>query len=120
MSRFAVEVSLHWVAVTAYIVATVLFANAVIFGHAGRVRWARLARGSVAWTNTNPEPWPRPMLTYYTTTNVLTCPALSPQILASSCFLPSCGSSARRWTRATPGSGSSSVSRATIGANSAP
>ncbi len=36
-----------------------------------------LARGSVAWTNTSPEPWPRPMLTYYTTTNVLTCPALS-------------------------------------------
>jgi cytochrome c-type biogenesis protein CcsB len=35
------EVTLHWVAVGIYIVAALLFANAVIFGQAQRMRWAR-------------------------------------------------------------------------------
>jgi cytochrome c-type biogenesis protein CcsB len=43
MSRFAIEVTLLWVAVGLYAVATALFANAVIFGHPQRVRWARHA-----------------------------------------------------------------------------
>jgi prepilin-type N-terminal cleavage/methylation domain-containing protein/prepilin-type processing-associated H-X9-DG protein len=36
-----------------------------------------VAYGRTAWTNTNPEPWTRPLLTYYVTTNILTCPSLS-------------------------------------------
>ena len=36
-----------------------------------------LANGPVAWTNFNPEPWTRPLLTYYSTTNILICPSLS-------------------------------------------
>ncbi len=43
MSRFAVEVTLHWVGVGLYIVAAVLFGNAVVFGHPQRLRWAKLA-----------------------------------------------------------------------------
>jgi prepilin-type N-terminal cleavage/methylation domain-containing protein/prepilin-type processing-associated H-X9-DG protein len=36
-----------------------------------------LANGPLPWASANPVPWTRPLLTYYTTTNVLTCPALS-------------------------------------------
>jgi len=36
-----------------------------------------VAHGAVAWTNTAPEPWPRPIFPYFATTNLLTCPALS-------------------------------------------
>ncbi len=43
MSPFALEVALHWTAVGLYIVAMVLFANAVLFGHPERNRWALLA-----------------------------------------------------------------------------
>ena len=43
MSGFALEVALHWVAVGLYLIAWALFANAVIFGHPQRVRWARWA-----------------------------------------------------------------------------
>jgi cytochrome c-type biogenesis protein CcsB len=44
MSEFAVEVTLHWVAVACYILATAVCANAVLFGHASRTRWGlRLA-----------------------------------------------------------------------------
>jgi len=32
---------------------------------------------SVAWTNTAPGPWTRPLLPYYSITNILTCPSLS-------------------------------------------
>ncbi len=35
------------------------------------------ANGSVPWTNTAPEPWTRPLLSYYHTTNVLRCTSLS-------------------------------------------
>jgi ABC-type transport system involved in cytochrome c biogenesis permease subunit len=41
MTGFAREVALHWVGVALYIVAWALFANAVIFGHPARIRWAR-------------------------------------------------------------------------------
>ncbi|HZZ83283.1 MAG TPA: cytochrome c biogenesis protein CcsA [Anaeromyxobacteraceae bacterium] len=43
MSRFAVEVALHWGAVAFYMLAAVIFANAVIFRHPGRSRWAHRA-----------------------------------------------------------------------------
>lgn len=43
MSPFAVEVTLHWIAVACYVVATALFANAVVFVHASRIRFARVA-----------------------------------------------------------------------------
>jgi cytochrome c-type biogenesis protein CcsB len=43
MSRFALEVGLHWVGVGLYIVAAVLFGNAVVFRHPQRLRWAKLA-----------------------------------------------------------------------------
>jgi prepilin-type N-terminal cleavage/methylation domain-containing protein/prepilin-type processing-associated H-X9-DG protein len=33
--------------------------------------------GSVTWTNVAPKPWLRPLLEYYNTTNVLTCPNVS-------------------------------------------
>jgi prepilin-type N-terminal cleavage/methylation domain-containing protein len=33
--------------------------------------------GSVTWTNVTPKPWLRPLLDYYNTTNVLTCPTVS-------------------------------------------
>src|ERR1041384_980960 len=36
-----------------------------------------LANGVISWTNNSPEPWTRPLLTYYATTNILTCPSLS-------------------------------------------
>ena len=36
-----------------------------------------LASGRLSWTNTNPEPWTRPLLQYYSNTNILVCPALS-------------------------------------------
>jgi prepilin-type N-terminal cleavage/methylation domain-containing protein/prepilin-type processing-associated H-X9-DG protein len=36
-----------------------------------------LATGPLAWTNTNPEPWTKPLQHYYGTTNILVCPALS-------------------------------------------
>ena len=34
------------------------------------------ANGSVGWTSTQPEPWTRPLLPFYQTTNVLRCSAL--------------------------------------------
>lgn len=43
MSRFAIEVTLHWVAVAAYMLAFALLANAVIFGHPRRVRFGLAA-----------------------------------------------------------------------------
>lgn len=43
MTRFAVEVTLLWIAVGFYGLSTALFANAVIFDHPARVRWARWA-----------------------------------------------------------------------------
>ncbi|MHB8879603.1 MAG: cytochrome c biogenesis protein CcsA [Myxococcaceae bacterium] len=43
MSRFALEVSLHWVAVALYLVASVLFGHALVFGHPNRVRWGSWA-----------------------------------------------------------------------------
>jgi len=36
-----------------------------------------VAHGSVPWTNTVPEPWSRPLVEYYQTTNVLRCPSMS-------------------------------------------
>jgi len=35
------------------------------------------AHGSVPWTGTAPEPWTRPLLTYFGTTNVLRCASMS-------------------------------------------
>ena len=35
------------------------------------------ANGVVAWTNTTPAPWSRPLVDYYKTTNVLRCPSMS-------------------------------------------
>ena len=35
------------------------------------------ARGPIPWTNSVPEAWTRPLLSYYSTTNVLRCPSLS-------------------------------------------
>lgn len=35
------------------------------------------ANGVVAWTNTAPVPWSRPLVDYYRTTNVLRCPSMS-------------------------------------------
>jgi prepilin-type N-terminal cleavage/methylation domain-containing protein/prepilin-type processing-associated H-X9-DG protein len=35
------------------------------------------AHGSVTWTSTAPEPWTRPLLDYFRTTNVLRCVAMS-------------------------------------------
>jgi len=35
------------------------------------------AHAEVTWTNLNPPPWTRPLLSYYVTTNVLHCPAYS-------------------------------------------
>ena len=35
------------------------------------------AHGSVVWTNLAPEPWTRPLLAYYRSTNVLRCAAMS-------------------------------------------
>jgi len=43
MTGFALEASLHWLGVALYIVATALFANAVIFGHPRRLGRAALA-----------------------------------------------------------------------------
>lgn len=43
MNSFAVEASLHWMAVGCYIAATVLLAHAVLFSHAERVRWGMWA-----------------------------------------------------------------------------
>jgi cytochrome c-type biogenesis protein CcsB len=43
VTGFALEVTLHWVAVGLYILASALFANAVIFGQARRMRWGLLA-----------------------------------------------------------------------------
>ena len=43
MKEFGWEVALHWTGVGLYITATVLFANAVIFGHPKRQRWALVA-----------------------------------------------------------------------------
>ncbi len=40
MSPFAIETSLHWTAVAAYIGGTVLFAYASLFEHPTKVRWA--------------------------------------------------------------------------------
>ncbi len=39
MSPFAIETSLHWLAVALYTTATILFANALLFRHPSRVRW---------------------------------------------------------------------------------
>jgi cytochrome c-type biogenesis protein CcsB len=39
MSTFALEVSLHWAAVAAYIGGTVFFAYALLFAHPTKVRW---------------------------------------------------------------------------------
>src|SRR5882672_10346880 len=36
-----------------------------------------LARGGVPWTSANPEPWTKPLKTYYVATNILACPALT-------------------------------------------
>ena len=36
-----------------------------------------MAHGSVPWNSTNPEPWTRPLLTYFGTTNVLRCVSMS-------------------------------------------
>ena len=36
-----------------------------------------LAYGPIGWTNSAPEPWTRPLLTYYSTSNILICPSLS-------------------------------------------
>jgi len=36
-----------------------------------------VAHGSVPWTNTAPQPWTRPLVDYYRTTNVLRCPSMS-------------------------------------------
>lgn len=36
-----------------------------------------VAHGSIPWTNTAPEPWLRPLVDYYHTTNVLRCPSMS-------------------------------------------
>jgi cytochrome c-type biogenesis protein CcsB len=41
VTRFAVEVTLLWIAVGLYGLSAAFFANAVIFGHPQRVRWAR-------------------------------------------------------------------------------
>lgn len=41
MTRFAVEVTLLWVAVGLYGLSTAFFSNAVIFGHPQRIRWGR-------------------------------------------------------------------------------
>ena len=41
MTRFALEVTLLWVAVGFYGLSTAFFANAVIFGHPRRIGWAR-------------------------------------------------------------------------------
>src|SRR5437016_3287932 len=35
------------------------------------------AHGGIAWTNTSPEAWTRTLLPYYTTIDILKCPALS-------------------------------------------
>jgi cytochrome c-type biogenesis protein CcsB len=43
VTGFALEVTLHWIAVGLYVVATGLLANAVIFGHSRRMRWGVLA-----------------------------------------------------------------------------
>lgn len=43
MREFAWEVALHWAGVGLYIVASLLFANAVIFEHLKRLRWALAA-----------------------------------------------------------------------------
>jgi prepilin-type N-terminal cleavage/methylation domain-containing protein/prepilin-type processing-associated H-X9-DG protein len=36
-----------------------------------------VAHGGIAWTNTSPQPWLKALLTYYSNTNILACPALS-------------------------------------------
>lgn len=41
MTRFALEVTLLWIAVGLYGLSTAFFSNAVIFGHPRRVRWGR-------------------------------------------------------------------------------
>ena len=43
MKEFALEVTLHWIAVGAYIVAAVLYAHAVLFAKPRRVTWGLLA-----------------------------------------------------------------------------
>lgn len=43
MSSFALEVSLHWVALALYLVATAVFAHAVLFERPTRVRWGQFA-----------------------------------------------------------------------------
>jgi prepilin-type N-terminal cleavage/methylation domain-containing protein len=42
------------------------------------------ANGTVTWTNMLPRPWLRPLLSYYSTTNVLTCPSASRLFFQSS------------------------------------
>ena len=36
-----------------------------------------MAHGNVTWNSTAPLPWTRPLLDYYKTTNIMTCPELS-------------------------------------------
>jgi prepilin-type N-terminal cleavage/methylation domain-containing protein/prepilin-type processing-associated H-X9-DG protein len=36
-----------------------------------------MAHGSVPWNGSNPEPWTRPLLPYFSTTNVLRCASMS-------------------------------------------
>jgi len=43
VSRFAIEVMLHWGVVACYIVALAIFAHAIVFEHPKRVRFAQLA-----------------------------------------------------------------------------
>jgi prepilin-type N-terminal cleavage/methylation domain-containing protein/prepilin-type processing-associated H-X9-DG protein len=40
--------------------------------------------GSVAWTSANPEPWTKPLQSYYVTPKILTCPSLSRKYFESS------------------------------------
>src|SRR5260221_5410173 len=41
------------------------------------------AYGALSWTNASPVPWPVPLLPYYNTPAVLTCPGLTRQYLQS-------------------------------------
>jgi prepilin-type N-terminal cleavage/methylation domain-containing protein/prepilin-type processing-associated H-X9-DG protein len=36
-----------------------------------------VAYGGLPWTNANPEPWTRPLKSYYVATNIMVCPSLS-------------------------------------------
>lgn len=47
-----------------------------LYGDDNNERLPMAPLGAVAWTNTQSEPWTRPLSSYYENTNILTCPSM--------------------------------------------